>query len=289
MAENLCSLRKKGGGGKYREYILWQNPSPTSSFSSQTITLSDDMNNYDFIGITFNLDTTTTDRPLTFYYPIPAFLSWKGNNAAGEYSRAYMGNINRAQTTSYHRGVRCASSTQITFANGWHEGSGSVTSSSNDCIPIQVVGIKMGTVKQFNNVKDYIRDKAFNGGFTEITTLTPHSSRVTTNEGKIVADTLNHVVYVYVDFTTATNFGSSSDWASVYNLTSDLLNYLPVYFANSRQNNIPLFTDESSDVNTKNFVCGYGVSGQTYKLALSYGQTVNSGERYILYTMYTYR
>lgn len=145
------------------------------------------------------------------------------------------------------------------------------------------------TIGGKGSMKDYIRDKVFNGGFTEITTLTPYSSRVTINEGKIVADTLNHVVYVYVDFTTATNFGGSSTWGSACSLTSGMLNYLPVFTTNSRQNPIPIFTDESSADKTKQFWLGYGSSSLPYGISLSYGSSVNSGERYILYTMYTYR
>ena len=139
-----------------------------------------------------------------------------------------------------------------------------------------------------NSIKDAIRDKALNGGFTEITTLTPFQSRVTLNEGKIVADTVNHIVYVYVDVTTNTSLGSGSDWAALFALDSTMANYLPVFIANNRQNAVPLTTDETSAASTKAFFCGY-VSTSAYRLGMGYGQTVNSGERYILYTAYTYK
>ena len=140
-----------------------------------------------------------------------------------------------------------------------------------------------------NSIKNVIRDKALNGGFTEITTLTPFQSRVTLNEGKIVADTVNHIVYVYVDITTNTSFGSASDWASLFVLDSTMENYLPTFTGNSRQNVVPLITDETSAASTKAFFCGYGTSSYPYRLGMAYGQTVNSGERYILYTAYTYK
>ena len=54
MSEKLCTLRTKGGGGgKYTETSLWTNPSPSSDFAAQTITLSDDMDNYEYIKIKY--------------------------------------------------------------------------------------------------------------------------------------------------------------------------------------------------------------------------------------------
>lgn len=275
------------GGGKYREYILWQNPSPSSTFAAQTVTLSDDIDNYDFLKIYYtnhNSESGTND-PYSVLISVVDFKSSLPLNAT-RHNVVTLGSV-APSNNRYARHVLYDTDTTVNFGTTTQIGANSTT--SVNVIPVQISGIKMGTVKQFNNVKDYIRDKVFNGGFTEITTLTPYSDRVTTNEGKIVADTLNHVVYVYVDFTTNSAFGTSSDWARTHTLTSGIANYLPIYNASTRQSNLPLFTDESSANNTKQFFYGYGMSGATYVMGLAYGQTVNSGERYILYTMYTYR
>ena len=50
-------------------------------------------------------------------------------------------------------------------------------------------------------LKDYYRDKVFNGGFTTEFSVTPYSSRISVNEGKIVIDTTNRIGYVYLDVT----------------------------------------------------------------------------------------
>jgi len=56
MAEKLCELRKKGGGGgKYTETVLWTNPSPNSTMARTTVTLSDDWSNYDYLKIPVKL------------------------------------------------------------------------------------------------------------------------------------------------------------------------------------------------------------------------------------------
>ena len=72
MSEQLASLHKKGGGD-LKETVLWTNPSPTSSFNAQTITLSDDMNNYQFLKVVSRISKTdSTERvyeiePSKFY------------------------------------------------------------------------------------------------------------------------------------------------------------------------------------------------------------------------------
>ena len=61
MAEKLCTLRTKGGGGgTWVETILWANPSPTSNFAAQTVTLSDDINNYDYLKVSCENHNTIT-------------------------------------------------------------------------------------------------------------------------------------------------------------------------------------------------------------------------------------
>lgn len=54
MAEVLASLKKIGGSGEqYTETVLWTNPSPTADFANQTVTLSENINNYDYIKFTW--------------------------------------------------------------------------------------------------------------------------------------------------------------------------------------------------------------------------------------------
>lgn len=67
--------------------ILWTNPSPTSSFSSQNIGLSDDINNYDYLGVSakqYTGDDIITN-PERFWsgnlFPVPEFklTTWNTN------------------------------------------------------------------------------------------------------------------------------------------------------------------------------------------------------------------
>jgi hypothetical protein len=57
MSEKLCALRKKGG--TLKETVLWTNPSPTSSFSAQNITLSEALSNFKYFS--FVVKNRTSD------------------------------------------------------------------------------------------------------------------------------------------------------------------------------------------------------------------------------------
>ena len=143
-------------------------------------------------------------------------------------------------------------------------------------------------------IKDIIRDKVLNGGYTSICTLTVFPGRATINEGGVVADTTNHRVYVYVDFTADANFGSSSDYANVLTLTGISTNYYPIYGATltSRKNTLPLITDEDSSNPLRQFAFGYNDDSYPNRILLAYGSGTNAvttGQRYILYTAYNYK
>lgn len=138
-------------------------------------------------------------------------------------------------------------------------------------------------------IKDIIYDKVFNSGLPEIDTYTVAFDRVTVTEGKIVADAVAKKIYIYFDITTKIAFGSASDWSSILQFTSASVPYFPMLTANSRQNSTELITDDSSDVPTKQFAWGYGITAYPYRLFLTYGQTVRANEHYILYSEYTYR
>ena len=64
MAEKLCELRKKGGGGqKYTETSLWTNPNPTSSFDAQTTTLSESMDNFMYLKFVYKVYADAATNP----------------------------------------------------------------------------------------------------------------------------------------------------------------------------------------------------------------------------------
>lgn len=144
-----------------------------------------------------------------------------------------------------------------------------------------------GKVPSYKTVKDFIHAKVFDSGLPEIGTYTAHS-RATISEGKAVVDAVARKVYVYFDFTMTTTQTSGTSWDVIAAYSSAIASYLPIYTTSSRQNNLPLITDDSSTNPSARFAFGYGTSNSSYRLFSAYGTTYTTGDHYIIYTEYTY-
>jgi hypothetical protein len=55
-------LYPSSGNGNFTKKLLWENSSPTSNFSKQIVSLSDDITNYDYILVVWNSATTTVTK-----------------------------------------------------------------------------------------------------------------------------------------------------------------------------------------------------------------------------------
>lgn len=288
MAEKLCTLRTKGGGGgaTQTETVLWQNSSPSTSASAFTCELSDDWTNYDYIKITTQL-TTTNSTNLSQIFAKDELA--KCRTVSGTTSFNLSATLYLGSGGFYCRRGTASSANNTTISFGQATQLAGTGSNSAYIIPLQIVGISKGRVPSYKTVKDFIHAKVFDSGLPEIDTYTVYSNRITVTEGKVVADAVTHKVYMYFDFTTNSAIGSASDWASILNFTSATVNYTPVYTTNSRATNIPLITDDSSDVPARQFCWGYGTSNYPYKLFMPYGSTAQANEHYIVYAEYTYK
>ena len=141
-------------------------------------------------------------------------------------------------------------------------------------------------------IKDSFRNKVLDGGLTNIATLTVYNSRISISESGVVADKTNHTVYVYVDFTANGNYGQSSDWAGLAEITSvsgeNISNYIPRGTQGGHTSNICLITDESSDNPTNLFIFGDISTQYPHRFFIPYGVYITTGQHYIVYGAYTY-
>lgn len=132
MAEKLCELRKKGGGEKgFDETVLWTNSAPTSNFATQTITLSGNMSDYDFIKVKYK-SGTSVDRVGEVYTPVSLF----STQSASYYTFPVLG----AGTSNYYRSVVYSSDNKILFGECYMMNS--TTKANNRDIPTEIVGCK---------------------------------------------------------------------------------------------------------------------------------------------------
>lgn len=137
MAEKLCELKKKGGGGggKQTETVLWTNSAPTSSFASQSVTLSDNINNYDYLKFTIAFSTSVADSSSTII-SVSDFKKMTSSASTGH----PVGFVGGRYTNIYSRAVYYTDDTTVNFGSNYQQGASTVA--NTNIIPIQIVGIK---------------------------------------------------------------------------------------------------------------------------------------------------
>ena len=137
------------------------------------------------------------------------------------------------------------------------------------------------------SLKDFYRDKVLNGTFDVTIDMTPNAQRMTLNEGgKIGIDTTNRMGYFYIDFTTLVA-SVSNDWRVLGTFVSAISSYLPRLASNSRNEQVALIVDETSDSKPCCFL-GYGGSSYSRSFGSGYAETFAIGDRIIAYGSWTY-
>lgn len=114
--------------------VLWENASPSSSFAGQTITLNDDVENYDYIGIICANGSSNADGRSRFM-PIVMIPTSSTMGAV----------ITLAAYRNYRRNTTAMSGNSITFDNCMYYatyGTNTGTNSNTNIIPRLVIGFK---------------------------------------------------------------------------------------------------------------------------------------------------
>ena len=148
MSETLCTLRGTGGGGgaKLVETVLWTNSAPTSQFGAQEITLSDSIDNYDYIAIRYACNNSNqTGASVSDDISLVSNVKNWGYNTSTYHNLGNLGS-EISNNNIYCRSVFYISTTSLRFANAYQVGT--ATSANAACIPLAVIGIKnMGGVR----------------------------------------------------------------------------------------------------------------------------------------------
>ena len=114
---------------------LWTNNSPTSSFAGQTVTLSQDIDNFAYIGIRCKAGTSSSSETNETMFSVADLKkSTSGNSKA----RLAIGASNSSGTL-YVRGIAYSSDTKITFGDAYRLNNNAGTS-NGVCIPTSIVG-----------------------------------------------------------------------------------------------------------------------------------------------------
>ena len=139
MAEKLCTLRTKGGGGgKYTETSLWTNANPSASagFAAQTVTLSESIDNFKYIAFKYKFNNAT-DSILTSVFTVEdvkkSVLSTSTHHSVIELGIQDSSNYYLARPVGY------VNSTSIQFLTSYRLNG--AASSANGAIPLEILGL----------------------------------------------------------------------------------------------------------------------------------------------------
>lgn len=132
LADAIKTIPQSGGGTMD---LLWTNGSPTANFASQTVALSAEWSDYDFILVTYIFSTSTADRA-TVLIPVRESL---GGSIPDYAMRINAATSNRTGGRSVTLAVNSGNYNRVTFGSASYN-----TSTANGyVIPIIIYGIKM--------------------------------------------------------------------------------------------------------------------------------------------------
>ncbi len=132
------------GGGKMEETTLWTNSAPASTFAAQTITLSDDIDNYDYLKFYVRL-STSNNKSNSILISVDDFKNT--GNAANSLNLAH--SCYYAEAAIRNRHFFYGGDTSIGFGTCFN--SGNSGSENTYLIPTKISGVKL--VKGPVNVK----------------------------------------------------------------------------------------------------------------------------------------
>ena len=124
-------------GGEMTSETLWTNPSPSSTFAAQTITLSKSLtaNNYKYIGIEYRCSQSYANTMEILVTPTQL-----QNSGSTYYPTICLGSKVASSSGRRFRWVEYVGSTQLSFTTGHQDGSS--TTNSGWAIPTKIKGYK---------------------------------------------------------------------------------------------------------------------------------------------------
>ena len=241
MSEKLCTLRTQGGGGgaKQTETVLWTNSAPTSNFAAQTVTLSDDINNYDYIAVTYYCSPSLTQGARAIRSVADFKKGVYNTKNVPEMCLSYMDGS--STPNPMFRPVLYASDTTVRFYDCVTKGSSTVYNGYLQ--PLSIIGIKnMGGIRT-NEKYDTLPFKSVSGNAIPtfatkgrakaiwmpymFQATTAHRSLMATNVNPATGEIDNDSYPWYIDTSNLNNYGQLSGWKFVVTDSSVTLSASP--------------------------------------------------------------
>ena len=146
-------------GKPYQKTVLWENSSPSSTFAGQTVTLSDDITNYDQIRLEACFSSSYPSVISVSEMPVSRF---KETAKASIKPLGAVSLCNNPNASPYHREWFYTDDTHVTFYSCYDSTGASFANSA--LIPLRIIGIKkgLGEVKNVETInKNAVRGSSF--------------------------------------------------------------------------------------------------------------------------------
>lgn len=122
------------GGGALSEVSLWTNGSQTSTFASQDVSLSDNINNYKYIKVKFRVSTSVSTSASVIVSVTDLLTMTNSANTVKFGISALISSATHSRSGYY------VSDTKINIGNCYKYNSTTMVNTA--CIPIEVIGMK---------------------------------------------------------------------------------------------------------------------------------------------------
>lgn len=129
---------RSGGGENSTETLLWTNPNPTSSFSEQAVQLSQSIEDFDLIKVTFKISTTNAEEGVII---VPTQTIKNSLNNTNNTFRTSIGV--RLSGYNYVRPLFINSGVYDKLGISSAKIPGNSGTSNTSATPLQVIGIKL--------------------------------------------------------------------------------------------------------------------------------------------------
>ena len=125
-----------GGGGTPTETLLWQNSSPSTAISYTTVTLSESIQNFDYIKVVGQVNPSGDTTEIMALMPVAEFITIKESNTTT--GTAFLLGYQKGSSERHYRLVYYVSNTQVKFSRSDAGTSGTSTRT----MPYKIYGVK---------------------------------------------------------------------------------------------------------------------------------------------------
>lgn len=142
MAYFMSRKASSGGGGGLSYTTLWTNPDPTAEFGRSggvSVSLSDDIDNYQFLEFTFQKTTSNTDK-YSILIPVSEFKLSSSGAGAGKVK--YAANVATATYWTFFRAFWYNSDTEVLIDQcAFYRANSATTYQNQYVIPYTIKGV----------------------------------------------------------------------------------------------------------------------------------------------------